>query len=52
MNSIKTVSDYIKMPAGKKKKFLKVVLKKSNKDQAALVDRYDKAVARGELKPV
>jgi hypothetical protein len=52
MNDIYTVSDYLKMKSSEKKKFIKAVLKGANKDQQALVERYEQAVANKEIAPV
>ena len=35
-----------------KKRFIKAVLKGANKDQQALVERYEKAVANKEIAPI
>ena len=52
MNHIKTTSDYLKMKSSEKKRFIKAVLKGANKDQQALVERYEQAVANKEIAPV
>lgn len=49
---IKTAKDYMDMPADKKKRLIKEVVKKANQDQANLVKRYEKAVAQGKIQPV
>ena len=52
MKQINTVFDYLNMKSSEKKKFIKAVLKAANKDQQALVERYEQAVANKEIAPV
>ena len=52
MNTISTTHDYANMKASAKKRLVKEVLKMANKDQQALIKRYEKAVSEKKITPV
>ncbi len=49
---IKTVSDFLNMPAGDKKKLMKKIIKEASEDQREVERQYEEGVKQGKFLPI